>query len=179
MNHFGAKVFALIAFIGFFGATIPVSQSVKVVRGDGVLSLYNLHTDEFLSVQYRRKRGTYKKSSLRAISRLFRCRHTHKSRPIRRELIELIDQIQDHFDGKTIQIISAYRSPEFNAQLWRQGRKVTKNSPHMYGQAIDIRIPGVSLKQLRDYASLVDKGGVGFYPGRDFVHVDIGAHNRW
>jgi uncharacterized protein YcbK (DUF882 family) len=49
----------------------------------------------------------------------------------------------------------------------------------MEGKAIDIRLPGVSLPALRRAALDLKKGGVGYYPGPDFVHVDVGRVRVW
>jgi uncharacterized protein YcbK (DUF882 family) len=49
----------------------------------------------------------------------------------------------------------------------------------MVGEAMDIRIPGVELADLRDAGLGLGRGGVGFYPGSDFVHVDVGRVRRW
>ncbi len=40
----------------------------------------------------------------------------------------------------------------------------------MQGKAIDIRIAGVPLVDLRDAAAAQAVGGVGFYPRAEFVH---------
>ena len=49
----------------------------------------------------------------------------------------------------------------------------------MQGQAIDIRIPGVPLSDLRDAAIAQKVGGVGFYPRDKFVHLDTGKLRYW
>ena len=49
----------------------------------------------------------------------------------------------------------------------------------MEGKAIDFRLPGVSLPALRRAALDLKKGGVGYYPGPDFVHVDVGRGRVW
>jgi uncharacterized protein YcbK (DUF882 family) len=49
----------------------------------------------------------------------------------------------------------------------------------MKGEAIDIRIPGVSLAKLRRAALSLHLGGVGYYPESDFVHVDVGRVREW
>jgi uncharacterized protein YcbK (DUF882 family) len=49
----------------------------------------------------------------------------------------------------------------------------------MQGQAIDIRLPGVPLADLRDAAVELKAGGVGYYPGSRFVHLDTGRVRRW
>lgn len=49
----------------------------------------------------------------------------------------------------------------------------------MEGKALDIRIAGTSLTDLRDAAKATRKGGVGFYPKDGFVHVDTGTVRSW
>ena len=76
--------------------------------------------------------------------------------------------------------ISGYRSPKTNAHLKAtRGGGVATRSLHMLGQAIDIRLPGVPLADLRDAALALKRGGVGYYPRDQFVHVDIGRVRRW
>jgi len=79
-------------------------------------------------------------------------------------------------------IISGYRSPQTNALLRERGGAstgVASHSLHMVGQAIDIRVPGVTLDHLRDAAKSLKIGGVGFYPDLNFVHVDVGRVRYW
>ncbi len=53
------------------------------------------------------------------------------------------------------------------------------NAFHNSGQALDVRVRGVTLEHLAmDFIRWVD-GGVGMYPKSDFVHLDIGPHRRW
>ena len=56
---------------------------------------------------------------------------------------------------------------------------VASGSLHMVGKAIDIRVPGVELDHLRAAARSLQLGGVGFYPGSNFVHVDTGRVRFW
>jgi uncharacterized protein YcbK (DUF882 family) len=49
----------------------------------------------------------------------------------------------------------------------------------MEGKAIDIRLPGVALTQVRDRALGLARGGVGYYAGSNFVHVDTGRVRAW
>ena len=81
--------------------------------------------------------------------------------------------------GQPYQIISGYRSPATNAMLHEQSEGVATHSLHMDGKAIDIRVQGVDLARLRDGAIGLQRGGVGFYPASDFVHVDTGRVRRW
>ena len=77
------------------------------------------------------------------------------------------------------QVLSGYRSPKTNAMLKRNTRGVASNSFHMYGQAVDVRIPGYSTKKLRNVAREIQAGGVGYYPRSNFVHVDTGKVRSW
>jgi uncharacterized protein YcbK (DUF882 family) len=49
----------------------------------------------------------------------------------------------------------------------------------MQGKAIDIRIPGYNLAQLRRAALSLKAGGVGYYPKSNFIHVDTGRVRYW
>jgi uncharacterized protein YcbK (DUF882 family) len=78
------------------------------------------------------------------------------------------------------QVVSGYRSPLTNAHLKAtRGGGVATRSLHMDGRAIDVRLPGVSLADLRDAALSLQAGGVGFYPREQFVHIDTGRVRRW
>lgn len=52
-------------------------------------------------------------------------------------------------------------------------------SVHMQGQAIDIRLGDPRTTVLRDVALELGRGGVGYYRGSDFVHVDTGRVRAW
>jgi uncharacterized protein YcbK (DUF882 family) len=56
---------------------------------------------------------------------------------------------------------------------------VAKKSLHMQGKAIDIRLPGRQLSELRKTAQNMKVGGVGFYPGSEFIHLDTGRVRSW
>ena len=46
---------------------------------DGRVSLYNLHTDERLSVTYRDETGAYDQDALNALNHFLRCHHTNET----------------------------------------------------------------------------------------------------
>jgi uncharacterized protein YcbK (DUF882 family) len=56
---------------------------------------------------------------------------------------------------------------------------VAKNSLHMQAEAIDIRLPGTPTLKFRNAAFALGRGGVGYYPASDFIHVDVGRLRRW
>ncbi|MBC2768310.1 YcbK family protein [Pusillimonas minor] len=77
-------------------------------------------------------------------------------------------------------VISAYRDPQTNERLrTTRGGGVAKRSLHMDGKAIDIRLPGIPLAEVRDAALSLNAGGVGFYPRDQFVHIDTGRVRSW
>jgi uncharacterized protein YcbK (DUF882 family) len=79
----------------------------------------------------------------------------------------------------TWEVISAYRSPQTNEMLRSRSSGVAKKSQHLIGTAIDVRLNGLDLEVLRDTARNLKLGGVGYYPGSDFVHVDTGRVRYW
>ena len=66
-----------------------------------------------------------------------------------------------------------------NELLRRRSEGVAKNSYHIKGMAVDINVPNVSLRRLRDIAIGLQRGGVGYYPRHGFVHVDVGPVRTW
>jgi uncharacterized protein YcbK (DUF882 family) len=78
-----------------------------------------------------------------------------------------------------IDIICGYRTRWSNEFLRRTTTGVASQSLHMLGEAIDIRIPGVTTSELRDAALGLGRGGVGYYPESGFVHVDVGRVRHW
>ena len=81
--------------------------------------------------------------------------------------------------GAEIDIICGYRTPWSNEFLRHTTSGVASHSLHMLGEAIDIRIPGVPTSELRNVALALHRGGVGYYPHSEFVHVDVGRVRRW
>lgn len=74
-----------------------------------------------------------------------------------------------------LEIHSAYRTRTTNGHL--EGAAL--NSRHLVGKAADITVPGVKNLKLAGMASVLSHGGTGFYPGRNFVHVDTGDERVW
>jgi uncharacterized protein YcbK (DUF882 family) len=45
--------------------------------------------------------------------------------------------------------------------------------------AVDLRVPGRPLPRIRAAAVALRRGGVGYYPESDFVHLDTGRVRAW
>ena len=147
--------------------------------GDGTLGMHDMMTNEYFNVVYRDKTGRYDEDALATIDHIFRCKGGQEEFPISLKLIELIDHIQDHFKAKEVKVISGYRSPDYNHKLRRRSRRVARESYHMEGMAADVIIPGVSARELRNFAKTLQAGGVGYYGRRAFVHIDVGPVRSW
>lgn len=169
------KILCLILFSFFLK---PVGAAIDFPN-DGFITLNNVHLNEEITVQYRLENGIYNQEALKKIAHTLRCRLTNTEQAIPVELIELVDEIQDHFRATRVDIISGFRSPKLNQTLRRQGRRVATNSYHLQAKAMDVRLPGVSANALRKYALSLQRGGVGYYPSHQFVHVDIGPVRQW
>jgi len=83
--------------------------------------------------------------------------------------------------GGEIDVICGYRTPWSNEFLRTRSAHtgVARHSLHMQAEAIDIRLPGIPTSALRDAAPRLQRGGVGYYPSSDFVHVDVRPVRRW
>jgi uncharacterized protein YcbK (DUF882 family) len=76
-------------------------------------------------------------------------------------------------------VISGYRSPQTNERLHARSQGVAKNSLHMEGRAIDVRLPKIDCAALAACALDLARGGVGYYRTSDFVHLDTGRYRTW
>lgn len=146
----------------------------------GSLSLFNAHTEERLVVTFRKADGTYDIDALNAINWIMRCRFTNQQTVMDVKAIEFLNLVDNRLGGgNEIYIISGFRSPSFNSLLSSNGRHVAKHSLHLDGKAIDIDIPGIDLHTVRRTAVALQRGGVGYYPGAGFVHIDSGKFRTW
>lgn len=142
------------------------------------LSFYHTHTDERLSVTYHAG-GTYLRDALMQIDAFLRDFRTGESHAIDQSLLDVLFSLSSVLDGGVFEVISAYRSPATNAKLAVNSTGVSKNSLHMEGRAIDVRLAGVDTRLLRAAAVELRGGGVGFYPESNFVHLDTGRPRTW
>ena len=143
------------------------------------LSFYNAHTGENMKAVYWEE-GKYVPHALADINYILRDFRTGEVKEIDIDLLDLpFALLQELESAGPLHIISGYRSPETNALLRIIGRGVVKDSLHIQGKAIDIRLPGYNLKNLQRAAVSLQRGGVGYYPFSDFVHVDVGRVRYW
>jgi len=146
---------------------------------DRSLSFFNTHTGESLTAVYWAD-GAYREEGLAALSRVLRDHRTGGVHAIDPRLFDLLHALRADLGTRSpFHVISCYRSPATNASLRSQGRAVAEHSLHMEGKAMDIRVPGIKLDDLHERAVARKAGGVGYYSGPSFVHVDVGRVRYW
>jgi uncharacterized protein YcbK (DUF882 family) len=142
------------------------------------LTLYSPNTREAIRTIFKAE-GAYVPENLFLINQFCRDYHQNVAHTMDPKLIQLLYALQRDFDNQQIHVISGYRTPQTNAALARTTVGVGKDSYHMKGMAIDIRIPDVPVAKLRDAAKRYEVGGVGYYPAQNFIHIDTGPVRYW
>ncbi len=146
---------------------------------DRFIELHNTHTSETVSVVYRRA-GEYVPRAVASLRNLMRDHRNGESHDIDLGLYDQLFELATAAGcDARFEIISGYRSPDSNAKMHAASRGVAKNSLHLQGRAIDVRLHGCGCSDLRDLALAAAKGGVGYYRSSDFVHIDTGRFRTW
>ncbi len=165
--------------IGLLTGGVPAVQSAPAQIGSRRLSFRHLHTGERLSVTYRTAAG-YDSEALAAVNLFLRDFRTGEKTEMDPDLLEFLFSVRVRLETEQpFEIISGYRSPATNARLAANSNGVAKRSYHMRGMAVDIRLPGRRLVDLRTVARDLRLGGVGFYRRSGFVHLDTGRVRFW
>ena len=164
------------------GILPATAMSLPVFGNRYELRLHHLHTGESLDVVYR-VGNTYIPSALEELNHFLRDHRTQDVSSYDPREFDLLHNVLTRL-GKphdVIDIVCGYRTPWSNNYLRTRGPNtgVAKNSQHELAKAIDIRIPGVRTRRLRDAALSLQAGGVGYYPVSQFVHVDVGPVRQW
>ena len=143
------------------------------------LSFVHTHTGERLSSVYFQD-GQYHGGELARINQLLRDFRTGDVRIIDTGVLDILADLRVLADrDEPYEVICGYRSPQTNAALRARSNGVAEHSLHLQGRAIDVRLPGVPTSRLRELALAMGRGGVGFYPQSDFVHLDNGRLRYW
>jgi uncharacterized protein YcbK (DUF882 family) len=144
-----------------------------------VLSFYNYHTGERLSACYFSK-GRYNSSALDEINEVLRDHRTGGVFDMDLDLLDLLWELGSRIGtSEPFHVISGYRSPETNRMLRNRSKGVAKNSYHIQGKAVDVYLPDRRLSELRSEALQMRRGGVGYYPRPQFIHLDVGPVRSW
>ena len=156
--------------------TAPARDNNEVHR----LRLYHTHTDESIDIVYR-EGDQYIPEAISQLDYFLRDHRTGDVHHFDPRLFDLLSDLTAELGrpDTEIAVVCGYRTPSTNASLRRRSRRVAKHSLHMQAEAIDIRVPGVSTRELRTAALALNRGGVGYYRRSQFVHVDVGPVRRW
>ena len=81
--------------------------------------------------------------------------------------------------GFSFPITSAYRCPDYNAQVSGTGR----DGPHTTGKAVDIQVSGDLASEVIELAMIYEFPGLGVSQkgkhGSRFIHIDSARAKRW
>lgn len=149
---------------------------------DSYLDITNAHTGERVALRFLDD-GSYDRRAVRQLDWLFRDWRQNRAPEIDPRLYWALAamsheaRLAGHSGRMTL--LSGYRTKRTNNMLRRQGGGAAANSYHLRRRAADIRLEGVAMAQVADYAEWLGVGGVGRYPGSNFVHIDSGPTRTW
>lgn len=105
--------------------------------------------------------GAVDDATRQEIEVMFRCRRTEHQHSIDQGSLAMLADVASRYPGKTIELVSAYR------------RTDRRTSRHRQARAIDFRIAGVRMPEVRDYIwATHTQIGLGWYPEQNFIHMD-------
>lgn len=170
-------------FAGVIGAAVPLIGAREAAAGFDVgsweIKFRHGHTGESFNGIYRIG-DRYLPEAFENLNYVMRDFRTGEVFPMDPHVLDVMTLVRKKTgQSGPVEVLSGYRSPKTNAMLRSRSGGVAKNSFHMYGQAIDFRLPGYNTKELRNIARGLKVGGVGYYPGSDFVHIDTGSVRSW
>jgi uncharacterized protein YcbK (DUF882 family) len=171
---------ALFFLIAASGASPQTPGASSDTAAEHTLQLYNTHTNEKIDIVYRRG-DQYIQSALAKLDYFLRDHNTNEVRHFDPRLYDILSDLTASVGrpGGEIDIVCGYRTNSTNAALRAHTNGVAKNSLHIQAEAIDLRMPGVNTLKLRKAALALARGGVGYYPHSDFIHVDTGRVRQW
>jgi len=164
-------------------AMVAVATQTSFARAgdDRTISFYHIHTQERLTIQYK-KNGRFLPDALEKINWIMRDWRQNKAVPIDPNTIDIIWEMHRELGSQQpVSIICGYRSHGTNEMLRKTRGGQASQSQHITGKAVDIAFPDIPVKQLRYSAMIRERGGVGYYPtsGIPFVHVDTARVRHW
>lgn len=162
-------------------ASLSTDAITAAGSGDRTISFYHIHTQERLTVTYK-KGGAYIPEAMKQIDWIMRDWRKNDAIKMDAGTIDLAWEMHEELGSKEpISIISGYRSQSTNSMLRRTVGGQASKSQHITGKAIDVAFPDVTLKRMRYSALVRERGGVGYYPtsGIPFVHLDTARVRSW
>jgi uncharacterized protein YcbK (DUF882 family) len=149
---------------------VSKNEPAAVGTKSGTVSFYRVATGEKLRITLTDAKGRVRPQAANRMAAFLRPRGTKKQKRPDMRLLALITEVAKHYDGRTIQVMSGYRVAK---------GYTSKESRHTKGAAMDIKVDGVTNRQLCDYLRHFKNVGVGFYPHSLFVHFDVRDKNAY
>jgi uncharacterized protein YcbK (DUF882 family) len=167
-----------VAAAGMFGLPRAVRADARFAQR---VALYNIHTEESVDTMFW-DGSRFVPEAVTEIEWLLRDWRTGQVVQMDLRLMLILRSTALRMRvAEPLHVVSGFRSQSTNLMLHRNDPEgVPEQSYHMYGMAIDVRLPGVNTEDLRDAAlwAANGNGGVGYYPRSDFVHIDTGRAAR-
>lgn len=158
------SVSAVLALTESATAAIPAPRFDGEVGDGSEVTFYNVNTRETETFFFRFD-GVISKADEARLMHLFRCKRSGHQRRPDPGLLQILAKLGQHYPGKTVELVSAHR-----ALPW-----AVRTSKHWSGHAVDFRIRGVSLVEVRTFLwelSAAVPMGLGHYHKDGFLHVD-------
>lgn len=158
---------------------VPGARPAQAAAESREVALFNTHTGESLEVTFFAA-GDYQDAALRRLDALLRDHRTGDVGVMDPALFDYLAAVARAARAEPrFEVISGYRSAKSNEMLRARGGGVARNSLHLRGKAIDVRLKGVATDRLYRTALDLALGGAGYYAKSDFVHLDTGRVRSW
>jgi uncharacterized protein YcbK (DUF882 family) len=159
---------------------LPSSTETAIANGDTrTIRLYHAHTGESIEATYRVD-GHYDSAVLAKLNWFLRDWRRNEETNMDPRLIDAVwETYRAAGASQPIVVLCGYRSPQTNSMLRHRSRGVAEHSQHILGKAMDTTMPGLSMEKVREIAMRLQRGGVGYYPSSNFVHIDVGGVRAW
>jgi uncharacterized protein YcbK (DUF882 family) len=161
-------------------AAATISWPVRVARAALAprrLDLVNAHTGEHFTGPYRDDSGPIAEA-LQELSHFLRDFRQDAAISIDIGVLDFLASVLDAVGATRATVLSGYRTPQTNAMLARSMLGVAERSQHLYGRALDVYLPA-RLEDAMLAARAMRRGGVGWYPNSNFIHLDSGPVRNW
>lgn len=130
-----------------------------------VMRLFNVNSRELRDFEVSPEGKPYGDPKL--LEHFFRCKRSGRSHEMAPGVIAVLADVARNWPGKTIEIVSGFR---------RRGTGV-RRSKHYIGNAIDFRVRGVPVADVRDFIwTRHSHIGLGHYHGGGYLHIDYRPH---
>ncbi len=151
-------------YAGYVRAWHAADESLATLDESGrpLLALHSLNTGDRIELRAAGDHGDFAASDLDRAAIALREPQTGNRHPVEPRLLDLVYQVQCHFNAREIRVVSGYRTP--------RGRS---GSNHGKGRAMDFVVPGAADSEVASFARALGFVGVGIYPVSGFIHLDI------